>query len=195
MQKVSTLSSTPRVGGVNLTEALPAPQGIGMAVTFDWGLAVQFLCTPFMPLFLHRPVTLKILGLTPPLPLFLYVPAALLLATCLVLLGEGGRSGWRWAWGLQLTANVLFTLLGLSRLGSYWHAILTGHYLDLFTAAILLILAPLVVWRLSRPQTYRWFKRVSSEQARRRHSGLWPWSIALCALTFGIAQTLVSLLH
>ena len=32
--------------------SLPQPQGIGMAVAFDWGLAVQTLITPFLPLLL-----------------------------------------------------------------------------------------------------------------------------------------------
>jgi hypothetical protein len=28
------------------------PQGIGMAVAFDWGLVVQILAMPFLPLFM-----------------------------------------------------------------------------------------------------------------------------------------------
>src|SRR5436305_10351623 len=57
-------------GGTDLKEAQPSrsidtaekprageqvelkPQGIGMAVAFDWGVAVQVLVTPFLPLFL-----------------------------------------------------------------------------------------------------------------------------------------------
>lgn len=195
MQKVSTITLAQSERRTGVTEALPAPQGIGMAVTFDWGLTVQFLCTPLLPLFFHYAVPLKILGLTPSLPMPVYLLTSIPLVVFLVLLGEGGRRGRRWAWGLQLVANVLFTLLGLSRLGSYWHAIQIGHYWDLFTAVILLVFAPLVVWRLIRAPTRSWFQRVSSEQARQRHGGLWPWSIALCALVFGIAQTLVSLFH
>src|SRR5437588_198023 len=34
---------------------LSEPQGIGMAVAFDWGLAVQILVTPFLALVLGVP--------------------------------------------------------------------------------------------------------------------------------------------
>src|SRR5437016_1629635 len=41
------------------------PQGIGMAVAFDWGLAVQILISPFLPLFLSGLSFFKSLKLSP----------------------------------------------------------------------------------------------------------------------------------
>lgn len=35
-------------------EVTANPQGIGMAVAFDWGLVVQILATPFVLLFLNQ---------------------------------------------------------------------------------------------------------------------------------------------
>jgi hypothetical protein len=58
---------------------------------------------------------------------------------------------------------------------------------------ILVIFSPLIVWRLSRPSTARWFKNVTVAEARKRHGGKWVWFIALWAIVGGVLQTIVAM--
>lgn len=174
----------------NFTGELPAPQGIGMAVAFDWGLAVQLLAMPFAPFFLKGGGLLKLPGLNGLTSVFVSFLIALPFAVLLILFGEGVRRGWQWTRGIQVAANALLSIVGIVGLWSLWHALQSGHYWGLATSVILVIFSPLIAWRLSRPATKSWFQRVTSVQVRQRHGGLWPWLIALWAIAGGLLQTL-----
>ncbi len=171
-----------------LPEMQSKPQGIGMAVAFDWGLAAQFLVTPLLPLVLGIPSMFK--QFSPVVGALVSSLVTLPLAALLAVFGEGVRRGWRWTRPIQLGANALGFLGGLATLVSVWNGAKQGNYWSVVTATILLIFSPLIAWRMSRPQTKRWFDTVSSSQARKRHGGAWPLLIALWALVGGILQAL-----
>lgn len=173
-------------------EELPAPQGIGMAVAFDWGLAVQVLATPFIALFAKSAAMLPQLGPNRLLSAFLYFLLSLPIAALPALFGEAVRRGRRWTRSIQLAANALLSLVGLFSLWQLWNGIRAGDYWGLVTSVILVIFSPLIAWRLSRPVTREWFRRVSSSQARLRHGGRWPWLIAIWAIVGGVLQALAA---
>lgn len=177
------------------TSNLPGPQGIGMAVAFDWGLTVQIALTPFLPLIFGGASPLKIfnggpLG-SPGVQFLLALPFAILVA----IFGEGVRRGWRWTRPVQLMANALLSIAGIANLVSLKSDVSAGHYWGLYTEFLLLIISPLIVWRMSRPATAAWFRRVTSAEARRRHGGMWVVWIALWAIVGGVLQTLAGFLH
>jgi hypothetical protein len=142
------------------------PQGIGMAVAFDWGLAVQMLATPFLPL----------------------APAAAFIG----IFGEGVRRGWRWTRYVQLIFNSLGFLGGLASLVSVWNGVKQGNYWPVVTAVILVIFSPLIAWGMSRPHTKQWFESTDSTKAK-RHGGIWPFLIGIWAIVGGILQALAVL--
>src|SRR5881275_844102 len=153
------------------------PQGIGMAVAFDWGLAVQILVTPFLPLFLPNTGFFKAFKLSPALTIAVSFLISLPFVALLAIFGEGVRRGWRWTRPVQIVINSLGFLGGFATLPGLWQGSKSGNYWSLVTAVILLIFSPLIAWRLSRPVTKQWFATVNSKDARRRHGGLWPWLI------------------
>ncbi len=172
---------------------LPAPQGIGMAVAFDWGLAVQILVTPFLPLFLgSKSSFFTFLKFAPAIntivSFFLVLPFAALPA----IFGEGVRRGWRWTRPVQIVANALLFLGGIVSLYNLWQSSKQGHYWPVVTEVILLIFSPLIAWRMSRPVTRVWFAKVTSKEARARHGGAWPWLIAIWAIVGGVLQAIAA---
>ena len=175
----------------------PVPHGIGMAVAFDWGLAVQVLIMPFLPLFSQNLNPFRLGGLSGLKLGWLPTWAASFLVSLpfvvlLVVFGESMRRGWRWGRPIQIVVNALGFLGGLASLGSYWQNIKTGNYWSLVTSVILLIFSPLIAWQLSRPTTGRWFASVSSAEARKRHGGVWPWLIAIWSIIGGVLQALAA---
>ena len=176
-------------------EVTANPQGIGMAVAFDWGLVVQILATPFVLLFLGQNSSnpFSQLKVSQPWSTVLFSLLTLPFAALLAVFGEGVRRGWRWTWGIQLVFNSLLTLVGFSTLYSLWQESKHGNYWSAVTAVILLIFSPLIAFRLSRPSTRTWFKTVTSASARKRHGGAWPWFIALWAIAGGILQAIAAL--
>lgn len=160
-------------------EVKQGPQGIGMAVAFDWGLAVQMLATPFLPLALGKsfsPITL------------ITIPAAALIG----VFGEGVRRGWRWTRPVQLVFNSLGFLGGLASLVSVWNGARQGNYWPIVTAVILIIFSPLIAWGMSRSRTKQWFESTDSTKAK-RHGGVWPFLISIWAIVGGILQALAAL--
>lgn len=174
-------------------EALPAPQGIGMAVAFDWGLAVQILVTPFLTPSPGNLSFFKSLKLGQPLLTGLLLLISLPFAALIGIFGEGVRRGWRWTRPIQIGFNALLTVGGIVQLFSVWQSVKTGNYWPVVTSVILLIFSPLITWRLSRPATAKWFATVTSIQARKRHGGAWPWLILIWSVVGGILQTIAAL--
>jgi len=171
---------------------LPAPQGIGVAVAIDWGLAVQTFLTPIIAI-IHPSSQFRIAGLDSTLSLVLLFVIAWLFAGVCVLFGEMLRRGHNWIRWIQIVFNALLSLAGLAALPSLYQNMTTGHFWSLVSEIILVIFSPLVVWRLSRPATGRWFKTISVAEARQRHGGKWVWFIALWAIVGGVLQTLAAM--
>ncbi|GCE16973.1 hypothetical protein [Dictyobacter kobayashii] len=121
---------------------LPAPQGIGMAVAFDWGLAVQIAFTPIFMLLFRPSSMLNITGFTPIGSNVFFVIVALVIACLPALFGEMIRSGRYWARNIQLVANILLSLGGLVGLINLYQSIKIGNYWPLVTEIILLIFSP-----------------------------------------------------
>jgi ACR3 family arsenite efflux pump ArsB len=175
------------------TEERPGPQGIGMAVAFDWGLAVQILLTPITVTFFNLPAEAKIPGVNPTLGHVLLFVLAWPVAIGMILFGEMVRRGRNWARRIQIVANALLSLVGIAQLISLYQSIKGGNFWQLVPEVILVIFSPLIFWRMTRPSTVRWFKSVTVAEARRRHGGAWPWLIALWAIVGGVLQTIASI--
>lgn len=193
MREVST-SENKQIDADGVEEK-QGPQGIGMAVAFDWGLVVQLLFLPILSLILGRTGPFSLPGLTPTLGALVLFGVSLPFVALLAIFGEGVRRGWRWTRTVQIVANVLLFLGGLFMLIDLWQSIQHGNYWPLVTTVILVIFSPLIVWRLSRKSTARWFATVSSAEARQRHGGAWPFYIALWAIVGGVLQCLTILLR
>jgi hypothetical protein len=187
---VDTVAAEQSTGDTRIS---PNPQGIGMAVAFDWGLAVQILATPFVVLLLGQDSNpFKQMKIGQPWITILFSLLTLPFAALVAIFGEGIRRGWRWTRGIQIGFNALAFLGGFASLYGLWQGSKQGNYWSAVTAVILLIFSPLIAWRLSRPATGRWFKTVSSAGARKRHGGLWPWLIAIWAIVGGILQAIAA---
>ena len=171
----------------------PYPQGIGMAVAFDWGLAVQILATPFLITFFGFSSPVEGIDMSSTLARALSFIVVLPFAALLVLYGEAVRRGRDWARKIQIVANATLTLVGIATILSLYRGIKSGNFWPIVTEVILLIFSPLIAWRLSRPVTARWFKTVTSADARKRHSGIWIFYIALWALAGGVLQAIAGL--
>ena len=165
---------------------LPAPQGIGMAVALDWGLAAQILLTPIIYTVFGKANPLNVPGLNPTLGNVLFFVIALLVACIPALFGEMIRSGRNWALWIQIVFNTLLSLAGIVSLVNVYQSVKAGNFLQLVPEVILVIISPLIVWRLSRPSTRIWFKNVTAAEARKRHGGRWVWFIALWAIVGGL---------
>ncbi len=173
-------------------EVLPNPQGIGMAVAFDWGLAVQIAVAPLLMQNLDNISIVKSLKLSQPLATTLFVLISLPFAALLAIFGEGIRRGWRWTRPVQIVANTLGFFGGIATLFNVVQSSKTGNYWPTVTSVILLIFSPLIAWRMSRPATAKWFANVTSAEARQRHSGLWPWLILTWSIVGGILQAIAA---
>jgi len=177
----------------------PGPQGIGMAVAFDWGLTVQLLAAPLLPLVLRNLTGSGFVQLPTSMLKLSPVPAALVtflislpFAAGIAVFGEGIRRGWRWTRPVQIAFNTLLILLGFITLRDAWEGSKVGNFWPAYSSVLLLIVSPLIAWRLSRPATARWFKTVTSDEARKRHGGLWPWLILLWSLIGGLLQAIAA---
>ncbi len=188
------MKETLRSTGDNATSAelehLAGPKGIGMAVAFDWGLTVQLLVGPILPLLFGGSGFLKQFNMSAPVEALVTFLLSLPFAALIAIFGEGVRRGWRWTRPIQIVFNTLGFLGGFAVLAGLVQSSRQGHYWSIVTAVILLIFSPLIAWRLSRPESARWFARVSSAQARKRHGGAWPFYIALWAIVGGTLQAL-----
>jgi len=182
-QNIST--NTVRKGSMMDGQATSGPQGIGVAVAFDWAFALQMVVMPIVQSILGSQGIIK-----PPHIQVATVVGPLIIAAIFAALGEGLRSGRGWARIVQLVISSLGFLGGIGALFLAIPALGHGNYLPLVPALILLIVSPIIVWRLSRPVTGRWFKMVSSADARRRHGGAWPWLILIWSLVGGVLVAL-----
>ena len=169
------------------------PQGIGMAVAFDWGLVVQILVTPVITLLLGQPGMLRALKLSPIMNAFVSLLISLPFAALLAVFGEGVRRGWRWTRPVQIVFNALLTFGGFFALYSLWQGSKQGNYWSVVTVIILFIFSPLIVWRLSRPVTKQWFATITSSEARKHHGGAWPWFIVIWSIVGGMLQAIASM--
>ena len=174
-------------------EELPAPQGIGMAVAFDWGLATQIFLTPITATLFNLPAEAKIPGVNPTLGHVLLFVLAWPVAFGMILFGEMVRRGRNWARRIQIVANALLSLAGIAQLINLYQSIKGGNFWPLVTEVILVIFSPLIFWRMTRPSTARWFKSVTVTAARKRHGGAWGWLIAIWAIVGGVLQTIAAI--
>lgn len=164
-----------------------------MAVAFDWGLAVQIAVTPFIMQNSGNSGFLKSLKLNQPLVTALLFLLSLPFAALLAIFGEGIRRGWRWTRPVQIVFNSLGFLGGIATIFTVMRGAKVGSYWSVVTAVILLIFSPLIAWRMSRPATAKWFTRVTSAEARQRHSGSWPWLILVWSIVGGVLQAIAAL--
>ena len=174
------------------TSELPSPQGIGMAVAFDWGLAVQIFVTPIIAI-MGLSNSIKIPGVNPTFGNVLFFIIAWPIAAGLAFFGEMVRRGRNWTRNIQVVANTLLSVVGIISLISLYNNLKTGNFWPLVTEVILVIFSPLIAWRLSRPRTGHWFKTVTAAEASKRHGGSWVFFIALWAAAGGILQAIATI--
>ncbi len=177
--------STTRKGNVMDRQATSGPHGIGVAVAFDWAFALQMVVMPIVQTILGSMGVIK----QPQIQVGTVI-GPLVIAVIFAALGEGLRSGRGWARIIQLVISSLGFLGGIGGLFLAIPALGRGNYLLLVPVLVLLIISPIIVWRLSRPVTGRWFKTVSIADARRRHGGAWPWLILIWSLVGGVVVAL-----
>ena len=156
-----------------------------MAVAFDWGLTVQLLLTPILSIFLGSPFFSKQATLDSKFTMIVSFVISWAIAALFGVFGEGIRRGLRWTRPVQIVGNTIGFLGGFALLVQVWNGIKVANYWTLVPACILLVISPLIAWRLSRPVTARWFKAVTSAEARKRHGGSWVWWIALWSIVGG----------
>ncbi len=185
-----TLASSNNEASTIAASGSVAPQGIGMAVAFDWGLTTQLLTMPFLALLLGNTGPFSVLHQPPLATTVISFVASLPFAVLLAIFGEGVRRGWRWTRLVQVVFNALLFVGGLASLPGLWQSVTHGNYWPLITSVILVIFSPLIAWRLSRSSSAQWFKTVSSIAARKRHGGAWPYLIAIWAIVGGVLQAL-----
>jgi hypothetical protein len=178
----------------NDAEKLPAPKGIGMAVAFDWGLTVELLLIPILSIFLGSPVFSRQTTMNSKFTGIISFLISWAIAGLFGVFGEGIRRGWRWTRPVQIVGNTIGFLGGFALLVQVWNGVKVGNYWTLVPAFILLIISPLIAWRLSRPETARWFKAVTSLEARKRHGGSWILWIALWSIVGGSLVALANAL-
>ena len=169
---------------------LPAPKGIGMAVAFDWGLTVELLLLPILTVFLGSSVLSTQTSTTSNFIIIITSWFPGLLQPCLAFLVKAYDEAGVGRDLLQIVGNSLGFLGGFALLVQLFNNIKIGNYWTLVPAFILLIVSPLIAWRLSRPETAIWFKSVTSQEARKRHGGSWVLWIALWSI---IGGTLVAI--
>lgn len=186
--KEPTISTNNPSSSDTSTDTEIKPQGIGMAVAFDWGLAVQTLVTPVMPLIFGVPGAFK--QFSPPIAALLTSLISLPIAALFAAFGESIRRGWRLARPIQMVANALLFLAGIASLMPLWNGIKQGNYWPTVTTSILLLTSPIIVWRMNSAGTKAWFATVTSAEAQKRHGGAWPFLIALWAIVGGILQAI-----
>ena len=172
------------------SEELPALQGIGTAVAFDWGLTVELLLLPILPFILGVPSPYKLPRINAVLSTILSTAILWIIAILFAIFGEGIRRGWRWTRPIQLVGNALGFVGGFFLLPDAWKGIRAGDYLAVVPAFILHFVSPVIAWRLSRPASTLWFARVTSAQARTRHGGKWVWFIMLWSVVGGVLVAL-----
>lgn len=162
---------------------LRGPRGIGMGVAFDWALAAQILImAPFIAV-----------GVGPGAPAAGFplaariaaVFASALAALLCVSIGEALRRGNRYAWMFQIGFNALLFLDGFFGVSGAFHQLSQGLYSGLVRSFVLLILSPVIVVLLTRPQTRAWITRITPAEAMARHGGRWIVFVALCATIGG----------
>ena len=171
-------------------EELPAPQGIGTAVGFDWGLTVELLLLPILPFILGVPNPYTLPHVNPVLSTIISTTALWAIAILFAIFGEGIRRGWRWTRPVQLVGNALGFVGGFFLIPSVWKGIQAGNFWPVIPAFILLFISPVIAWRLSRPATVQWFAKVTSAQARKRHGGAWVWFLILWSIIGGVLVAL-----
>ena len=167
------------------------PQGVGMAVAFDWGLAVQILVTPVVSLLLGMPGMFKQFG--PIVGTLLSTLVSLPFAALLAVFGEGIRRGWRWTRPVQAIANTVLFIVGLVLIPTVINGIKHGNYWPIVTDVILLVFSPLIAWRMFGKRSKLWYNTVSSAVAQKRHGGAWPFLIGVWAAIGGILQAIAAL--
>lgn len=161
------------------------PAGLGIAVVFDWALAVQLLTQAIAGVGGHLGQSSSPRN----------VIGRLVAAAVAASLGEALRRGIPAARIVQIGLTTLLSLsglLGLLNLAT-GHAVPRGRALSLI---VLCTFAPFVVWRLSLPRTGRWFQRTRGHGGAPRLSGA-PWVTGLLAWSavWGVAVAWSQSLH
>ncbi len=149
-----------------------------MGVAFDWALAAQILImAPFFALGVGLGDALAGAALAARIGV---VVASVVAALIVVGIGEALRRGNRYVWLFQIGFNALLFFSGFYGLGdSFAELTQHGHVSSLVRSAVLLIISPVIVLLLTRPQTRAWIKIVTPKKAMARHGGRWIVYIAL----------------
>lgn len=168
------------------------PLGVGFGVAVDWGLTVQLAGMGVVALVSNaQPHVQGSTVTTPHLPVLLMVLGYGIGAALFAALGEGVRAGRRWAWYAQVVFMGLLSIFGLVSLPGTYMALTQGQYLPLIPQVILVIIAPLILYRMLQPQTSRWYASVAPAVARARHgSPRWLAVIGAFALIGGVLMVI-----
>lgn len=166
-------------------EAPPEPRGVGIAVAFDWAAAALFP-SAFVLALVRGGVAER--GQT----VAVYAFLAILAGPPFLLLGEALRQGREAARVIQLLGSGL--ALFVNAFGLLRDLIvLTQGIFPRSTNLPSLIADLWILWRLTRPQTVRWFAEITPAAARRHHGGRWLLLTILASLATGFGAALINL--
>lgn len=165
------------------------PLGVGFGVAVDWGLTVQLAGMVVVAIVSNMPP--RVQGNTVPVAMPMMVLGEGIGAVLFAVLGEGVRAGRQWAWYAQVGIMAVLSLYGLVSLPGTFAALTHGHYLPLVPQVILIIIAPLILYRMIQPQTRRWYASVAPTVARARHGSFqWLAVIGAFALVGGVLMVI-----
>lgn len=177
----------------------PGPRGVGTAVAFDWAIVAELLVVAALVIASPAPM-MGMMGMSSfggtmgsgSIALRLVAAGAILLAAVPVfVLGEALRRGVRLARPLQVIFSAALIVYGVVQIPDTVQELRMGHYSGLPRSAYLLVVSPLIVWWLTRPQTKHWFQTTTSAAARARHgSARWLLTIAVFAAAGGLSIAL-----
>ncbi len=155
---------------------LPKPLGIGLGVAFIWALGAQML-TGIGLVILFGIHGFSVQHAERGMAFVLVVGELVALGLC-VALGEGLRSGQKWAWWIMVVLTGVLSLGGLLSIPGTVDALRHHDGWALWSQIILLTLPPFILYRLTQTPTRTWYDRVSTAAARARH-GSPAWFVTI----------------
>lgn len=100
--------------------------------------------------------------------------------------GESVRRGAGWSRRAVVALALTLAALGVASLPGSVRDLEHGFVWSTVPTAILLTVAPLMASWMHSARSRSWFRLVTSEDARRRHGGVWVATLALVAAVSGL---------
>ena len=168
---------------------LGKPTGVGMGVAFMWALGGQML-TGIVLVLLFGANGFSTQHAQRGMAVILVLGDLVALGLC-VAIGEGLRSGRKWAWWIVVVLTSALALGGVLILPRTAMALGNHDGWALWPQIILLTLAPFIAYRLLQPTTRTWYDGVTLATARARHNAPAWFATIIASAAVGGALTAI----